>query len=103
MDETPHRAPESAEEKAAEQTSPTRRPRRLTVVRVGLPAAAALAGVLLLLVGPATVGAIVIGAAVVGVITDVFARLTIESGDDRDREQRAREEFARTGRWPRGR
>jgi hypothetical protein len=102
LDETP-RIPEGVGDKPAGPTAPRRRQRRLTIIRVGLPGATATAGVILVLVGPATVGVILIGAAAVGAITDIFARLTIESGDDRDREQRARDEFGRTGRWPRGR
>lgn len=74
------------------------------IIRYGVPALIALAGVVVIVVGSGTV-ATAAGIALIGVAVLVFginflARLTVSSQDEREREQRAREEFSRTGRWP---
>jgi hypothetical protein len=74
-------------------------------VRVVLPVAIALAGVILMTVGAGSVaalGALLVGIAGLVVLVNVLARMSISSQSDRDREARARREFQRSGRWPRG-
>ena len=68
------------------------------LIRYGLPAAIALAGVIVLIAGsghpiPTAAGVTLIGVALLVVLVNVLARLTISSQDDRDREQQARERF----------
>ena len=76
----------------------------LLLVRIGLPAAIAAAGVVLLVAGDGEneqgAGVALIGCAVVVVMFNVFLRLSSHSMRDRDREDEAREHFGRTGRWP---
>jgi hypothetical protein len=76
----------------------------LRLVRVGLPAAIAAAGVVLLIVGDGEnaqgAGIALIGVAIVVVILNVFLRLGVSSERDRAREEAAREHFDRTGQWP---
>ena len=73
------------------------------LVRYGLPGAILLAGVLVIVVGSDAIataaGVVLIGVSFMVYLVDVLARLAITSQDDRDREQRARARFARTGRW----
>ena len=77
------------------------------LVRYGLPIAIAIAGIVLMIVGSGSIalaaGFVLIGDAAAVFTVNVLARLTISSQDDRDREQQAREIFARTGRWPESR
>lgn len=78
--------------------------RPIHLLRYGLPAAVAIAGIVVVIVGNGNIAtaagfALIVDAFVV-VIVNVLARLTISSQGDRDREQQARETFARTGRWP---
>lgn len=76
----------------------------LTAVRYALPAAIAVAGVLVALIGSSAVadalGAALIGAATVIVLLNLFMRLALQSNRDREREERARQYFDRHGRWP---
>ena len=77
----------------------------LAFVRVGLPVALVIAGVALLIIGHAKTaaagaGVVVLGAAVMVVMLDWLARLSISSTGDREQEERAREYFDRTGHWP---
>ncbi len=71
------------------------------VVRYGVPAVIALAGVITIIVGSSSVatagGIALIGVAVLGI--GILARLSVSSQRQRDREQRARDEFSRTGHW----
>ncbi|MGO9975708.1 MAG: hypothetical protein ACLP01_23485 [Solirubrobacteraceae bacterium] len=74
-------------------------------VRVVLPAALAIAGVILIIVGHAKTnaagaGVVILGVALMVVLLDWLARLSISSGDDRDREEQARRYLDRTGHWP---
>jgi hypothetical protein len=77
--------------------------RPIHVVRYGLPGAILLAGVLVIVVGSDAIataaGIVLIGISFLVFLVDVLARLAIASQLDRDREQRARDRFARTGRW----
>lgn len=85
-----------------ERTRPTMKPVHL--IRYGLPAAVWAAGVVVLVAGRGVIamaaGIVLIGNAFMIFIVNLLARLTISSQDDRDREQRARETFRRTGHWP---
>lgn len=49
----------------------------------------------------AIVGVVLMGLGLFGIVIGLFA-LTLTSGPDRDREESAREQFERTGRWPGG-
>jgi hypothetical protein len=71
--------------------------RPIHLIRYGLPAAIAIAGIVVLIVGSADPFAVAAGFTLIGVallvmLVDVFARLAISSQDDREREERAREE-----------
>lgn len=75
----------------------------MTAFRFGLPGLIALAGLVLLVVGGEVatgIGIVFIGSAFLIFLFNLFIRLGGSSQDDRDREQAAREEFTRTGRWP---
>jgi hypothetical protein len=77
--------------------------RPIHLIRYGLPAAILLAGVIVILAGTGGVasaaGSFLIGVAVMVYLVNVLARLAIASQRDRDTEQQARDEFARSGRW----
>jgi hypothetical protein len=76
----------------------------LLLVRVGLPAAIAAAGVVLIIAGNGEnahgAGVALIGCAVLVVMFNFFLRLGLRDRRDREREEQAREHFDRTGRWP---
>jgi hypothetical protein len=76
----------------------------LKLVRIGLPAAIAAAGVVLLVTGEGEndqgAGIALIGCALLVLLFNVFLRIGLSSSGDRDREEAAREHFDRTGRWP---
>jgi hypothetical protein len=80
-----------------------RRFQPIHLIRYGVPGAILLAGVLLIAVGSGAIasaaGIVLIGISFLVYLVDVLARLAITSQLDRDREERARERFARTGRW----
>lgn len=78
----------------------------LALLRIGLPGAIAMAGLVLIVIGGAVyvaLGAALLVVSLIAILTDALARLTISSQDDRDREQAARERFSQTGRWSRRR
>ena len=71
---------------------------RLTLVRIWLPAAIALAGVLLVVLGGEVArgaGVVLIGSALLVVLANVLMRLGLQSEREREEEQRRRDE----GRW----
>jgi hypothetical protein len=73
------------------------------LVRYGLPLLLIAAGAVLLVAGgDAAVGAgiVLIGAAGVLFVFNLFARMSVASQDDREREEAAREYFSQHGRWP---
>jgi hypothetical protein len=76
----------------------------LLFVRIGLPAAIAAAGVVLLVTGAGEneqgAGVALIGCAVMVLLLNVFLRIGMSDERDREREDEAREHFGRTGRWP---
>lgn len=88
--------------------APGRSKPRLTpvaLVRVGLPAAIAIGGIVAIVVAHgdnALAGAgvsLIIVAIIVWMINWLF-RMSLASNRDREREERAREYFDRHGRWP---
>jgi hypothetical protein len=65
----------------------------LALVRIGLPLAIAVAGVILIVTGgDAAVGAgvVLLGVSVLVVLANLFIRLAIQSQDDREREEERR-------------
>jgi hypothetical protein len=76
----------------------------LRLVRVGLPATIAAAGVVLLIAGEGEndqgAGIALIGVAFVVLFLNLFLRLGVSSNRDREAEEAAREHYDRTGRWP---
>ncbi len=76
----------------------------LRLVRIGLPAAIAAAGVVFLIAGEGEndqgAGVALIGVALVVMLLNLALRLGVASNLDREREEAAREHFDRTGRWP---
>ena len=72
--------------------------------RIGFPVALVVAGVALMLAGLGEAG-LGVGASLVFIaglvaIWNWFLRLSFASGADREREERARDHFARHGTWP---
>jgi hypothetical protein len=72
----------------------------LWLVRVGLPAAIAIAGLILLAAGSPGLGFTLICVALVVVFANALVRLGIASDADRHRDERARRFFDQTGHWP---
>lgn len=74
----------------------------LTFVRYGLPLAMAIVGIVALELGDeaAGFGVVLIGSAGIVLLINVLFRLSIVSNRERSEEERAREQFERTGRWP---
>ena len=75
----------------------------LIAVRVLLPAAIAIVGVVLVIVGGDAArgaGVVLIGVAALVVLANLLMRLGIASEHDREREEARRREFSRRGRWP---
>jgi drug/metabolite transporter (DMT)-like permease len=71
----------------------------MVIVRVWLPAAIALAGVVLIVVGDETIkamGVLLLGVALLVVLANVFVRLSLASEREREEEERNRER----GVWP---
>jgi hypothetical protein len=75
----------------------------MILLRVGLPVAIAVAGVVLLIVGDDAgrgAGIVLIGIGGLVVLVNAFIRLGLQSERDREREERRRERYAERGRWP---
>ena len=71
---------------------------RLTLVRVGLPAVMALAGIVLIAIGGEVglgSGIVLIGSALLVVMANAMMRLSLQSEREREEEERRRQE----GRW----
>jgi xanthosine utilization system XapX-like protein len=71
----------------------------MVLVRVALPAAIAVAGIVLIVVGDDTLqamGVLLIGVALLVVLANVFVRLSLQSEREREEEERNRER----GVWP---
>ncbi len=77
----------------------------LSATRIWVPLLIAIAGVVGIVIGHGRTGAagagvgLVIVALIVWLINWMF-RMSVSSNRERDREEEAREYFARTGRWP---
>jgi hypothetical protein len=74
----------------------------LAFVRYGLPLVIAVAGFVCLIVGgdAAGAGVVLIGSAAMVLLVNALFRLSLRSNEEREQEERARERFERTGRWP---
>jgi hypothetical protein len=74
----------------------------LLCVRYGIPLAMAIAGVVCLAIGgdAAGSGVVLIGSAGIVLLINVLFRLSLVSNKEREQEERAREEFEHSGRWP---
>ena len=74
----------------------------LLLVRYGIPAAIAVAGIVCLVIGgdAAGSGVVLIGSAGMVLLINVLFRLSLVSNREREAEEHAREEFERSGHWP---
>ncbi|HZV73005.1 MAG TPA: hypothetical protein VFF79_04745 [Conexibacter sp.] len=74
----------------------------LWAVRYGIPLAMTIAGIVCLIAGgnAAGTGVVLIGSAGIVLLINVLFRLSLVSNRERDEEERAREEFERSGHWP---
>jgi hypothetical protein len=77
----------------------------MSFTRIWLPLAIAVAGVVAIVLGhgETSLAGAGVGLLIIGLIVwmiDWMFRLSVESNDDRDREEAAREYFDRHGRWP---
>jgi len=71
-------------------------------VRYGIPLAMTVAGVVCLVIGgdAAGSGVVLIGSAGIVLLLNVLFRLSLTSNREREQEERAREQFERSGHWP---
>ena len=75
----------------------------MTFVRVWLPVATAVAGIILVVFGhdiARGAGIVLIGVAGLVALVDVLARLALQSERDREREEARRQYLKRHGHWP---
>jgi hypothetical protein len=74
----------------------------LWAVRYGIPLAIATAGVVALAIGgdAAGAGVVLIGSAAIVFLLNLLFRISVVSNRERDAEERAREFYAKHGRWP---
>ncbi len=75
----------------------------MKALRIGLPAAMAVAGVAMILLGDQYVvgaGVTIVGSAALVFLANALFRYSAGESRDRDREQAAREHYAEHGRWP---
>ena len=73
-------------------------------VRYGIPLMLLTAGVVLIVVGGDAgtgAGIVLVGVAGLVLLANAFIRLGLESENEREQEEQAREFFSRHGRWPR--
>ena len=91
----PGTPPASALARVGSSRRPGHTANAIYLVRYGLPGAIALAGVIVIIAGAGSstsgLGVVLIGVAGLVLLVDVFARLTISSQDDREREQQERD------------
>lgn len=85
-------------------TEGRKRARRLGLlfVRYGIPLAMAIGGIVCLVIGGSAAGAgvVLVGSAGMVLLINVLFRLSLVSNRERDDEERAREQFERSGHWP---
>jgi len=67
---------------------------------IGLPLAIAVAGLVLVLAGVPVLGTVLLGIGLAALLAVFYVGLTMSSERDREKEERARKTFERTGRWP---
>jgi len=74
----------------------------LILVRYGIPLAMTIAGIVCLAIGgdAAGSGVVLIGSAGIVLLINLLFRLSLVSNKEREQEERAREEFERSGHWP---
>lgn len=74
----------------------------LILVRYGIPLAMTVAGVVCLVIGgdAAGSGVVLIGSAGIVLLINLLFRLSLVSNREREQEERAREQFERSGHWP---
>lgn len=74
----------------------------LAAVRYGLPLAMTIGGIVALELGDAAAGfgVVLIGSAGIVLLINLLFRLSIVSNRERADEERARDEFERSGHWP---
>ena len=74
----------------------------LILVRYGIPLAMTIAGIVCLVIGgdAAGSGVVLIGSAGIVLLINLLFRLSLVSNKEREQEERAREEFERSGHWP---
>jgi len=74
----------------------------MVLVRYGVPLAMVIGGIVCLVVGgnAAGAGVVLIGSAGIVLLINVLFRMSLTSNRERDAEERAREQFERSGRWP---
>jgi hypothetical protein len=77
----------------------------MAAVRIGLPVALSLVGVVAIVAGHARTplagaGVVLLGIGLMVWMLNWLFRMSVESNRDREREEEAREHYSRTGRWP---
>jgi hypothetical protein len=75
----------------------------MALLRIGLPVAILIAGIVLLVVGDDAgrgAGIVLIGVAGLVVLANLFIRLGLQSEREREQEERRRERYAERGKWP---
>lgn len=74
----------------------------LLAVRYGIPLVMTIAGIVALGLGDAAAGfgVVLIGCAGIVLLINVLFRLSLISNRERAQEERVRDEFERSGRWP---
>lgn len=72
----------------------------MSLLRIGLPLAVMIVGVVVISVGQHALGGALIGVAVVVWVLNTVIRFGFSSQNERDREEQARRTFTRTGHWP---
>jgi hypothetical protein len=74
----------------------------LLLVRYGIPLAMTVAGIVCLVIGgdAAGSGVVLIGSAGIVLLINLLFRLSLVSNREREQEERARDEFERSGHWP---
>jgi hypothetical protein len=75
----------------------------MALLRIGLPVAILIAGIVLLVVGDDAgrgAGIVLIGVSGLVVLANLFIRLGLQSEREREQEERRRERYAERGKWP---